>query len=594
MGMNNLTGQTLGQYELRELLGVGGMGAVYRAYQHSLQRTVAVKVLRPELTSDPGYIERFTREARTSAALEHPNIIPVFDYGMQQDISYLVMRLLTGGSLSERLAARASTERPLPSLGEIADLLRQMSSALDYAHSQGVIHRDIKPSNVMFDNHGNAYLVDFGIAKLLEATATGLTGAGAVVGTFGYMAPEQWRNAPLTPATDQYALGVLAYSLVTGRMPFEAPTPAGVMHKHLSEQPTPPRVHRDDAPDALTPVIERALAKDGADRFPACTAFAQAFDGAIRGNTGERTAFFTAPVLRKPAQPPAYTPSPNAPVTVARPLHKTPAVWAMGVIIAVMAAVIAFLALGQGGEKGAGGLASAEQTGTALAALSAPTEMPTVPALVTATPLASDTPRPTETSEPTATDTPPPTNTVIPVPTDTPQPTMTDIPQPTATLTPAAGLIVQPSATRTPTLTLTPSATRTRTPTLTLTPSITPTPTATVDAREIARQTRSALLTQTATQWTLTPSLTPTPTLTPTLTLTYTATPNLEATIAFELTQLHYEDATATATLWTPTPAPTRTNTATPTPVLTPTPQPITSANAERLVELQRLGRGTI
>jgi serine/threonine-protein kinase len=172
MGVQNLTGQTLGQYELRELLGAGGMGAVYRAYQPSLQRTVAIKVLKPELTSDPGYIERFTREARTSAALEHPNIIPIIDYGTQQDISYLVMRLLTGGSLSERVAQRAGTEHPLPSLGEIADLLRQVGSALDYAHNQGVIHRDIKPSNIMFDNHGNAYVVDFGIAKLLEATAT--------------------------------------------------------------------------------------------------------------------------------------------------------------------------------------------------------------------------------------------------------------------------------------------------------------------------------------------------------------------------------------------------------------------------------------
>ena len=142
MDTQDLTGQTLGQYELRELLGTGGMGAVYKGYQASLGRYVAVKVLAAHLVSQMGALERFNREAQISAALEHPNIIPIHDYGTQHGISYLVLKLLTGGSLAERLEQSGGK---LPSLGEIAALLKALSSALDYAHSQGVVHRDIKP-----------------------------------------------------------------------------------------------------------------------------------------------------------------------------------------------------------------------------------------------------------------------------------------------------------------------------------------------------------------------------------------------------------------------------------------------------------------
>ncbi|HRF95377.1 MAG TPA: serine/threonine-protein kinase, partial [Aggregatilineales bacterium] len=177
MGSDNLKGQMLGQYELRELLGVGGMGSVYRGFQTALKREVAVKVLPSTLAQQPGYIERFTREAETSAALEHPHIVPIVDYGTQRGISYVVMRLLTGGTLAERINQAQADKRGLPSLGETAKLLRELASALDYAHNRGVIHRDIKTSNVMFDNQGNSYLVDFGIAKLMNATNK-LTGTG--------------------------------------------------------------------------------------------------------------------------------------------------------------------------------------------------------------------------------------------------------------------------------------------------------------------------------------------------------------------------------------------------------------------------------
>lgn len=295
MSLDNLSGQMLGQYELRELLGVGGMGAVYRAYQSSLKREVAVKVLPPSLAAQPGYAERFIREAETAAALEHPHIVPIVDYDTANGISYIVMRLLTGGTLAERLAQRSGR---LPSLGEISELLRQMASALDYAHSQGVIHRDLKLTNVMFDSQGNAYLVDFGIAKLLGGA--GLTSTGMALGTPSYMAPEQWRGEEVTPAADLYALGVMTYQLVTGRAPFEAPTPYALMHKHLHEEATPPQALRAGLPEAVTPVLQRAMAKEAHERFATAAAYAQAFDEVIRGKRGETTQFLTFAMASTP------------------------------------------------------------------------------------------------------------------------------------------------------------------------------------------------------------------------------------------------------------------------------------------------------
>lgn len=290
--MQDLTGQVLGQYELRELIGMGGMGMVYRAYQATLKREVAVKVLSIGLLQQTSYIERFNREAETAAALEHPHIVPIVDYGTQRGISYVVMRLLSGGTLAQRLQQRIDHPQALPSLIEINQLLKQIGSALDYAHEHDVIHRDIKPSNIMFDNQGNAYLVDFGIAKLTEFT-TGLTGTGTTMGTPTYMAPEQWKNESITPATDQYAFGIMIYSLITGRVPFEAPTPYQLMHKHLSEEPTPLQVYQNNLPEAVSIVLSKALAKEPLDRFASVTVFAQAFERSISGLNIEPNNYFT-------------------------------------------------------------------------------------------------------------------------------------------------------------------------------------------------------------------------------------------------------------------------------------------------------------
>lgn len=400
MNIENLSGQTLGQYEIRELYGKGGMGAVYRAYQRNLDREVAFKVLSVSLAGDEEYVERFIREAKTSAALEHPHIVPIFDFGNFDDVLFVAMRLLTGGSLAQRLTERKG--KPV-SLGEAADLLRQLASALDYAHSRGVIHRDIKSNNVMFDNHGSAYLVDFGIAKVLE-DVQGLTMSGAVMGTPTHMSPEQWRGERPTQAADQYSLAILVYEMLTGTLPFEAPTPYGLMTKHLNEMPTPPKLLRPDIPDAVTLVMERALAKDPEDRFRTVTAFSEAFSAAIAGLEGQNTELFTFQMKRRPVAPPPSsaaiagaisegptitpaTPMERAPAEgvpsakpsasgaaiareAARPFYMNPITWVLGVI---GVAVIGLLLL----QSGASGGADANATATALALAALPTDTPT-------------------------------------------------------------------------------------------------------------------------------------------------------------------------------------------------------------------------
>jgi serine/threonine-protein kinase len=289
--ITTLTGLTIGQYTLKEQVGAGGMGVVYRGYQPNLDREVAVKILPPSLADQEGYIDRFTREARTAAALEHAHIVPIYDYGTQQELSYVVMRLLTGGSLAQRMAQRIKDNSPMPSAGEVSRMLKEIASALDYAHSRGVIHRDIKAGNIMFDNHGSAYLVDFGIAKLIDNL--GLTGSGLAVGTPTHMSPEQWRGDAITPATDQYALGVVIFELIAGKLPFESSTAYALMHKHLHEPPTPLHTVRPDLPIEVESVLQQAMAKDPADRFPTATAFANEFEQAVQSSDGRSTQFFT-------------------------------------------------------------------------------------------------------------------------------------------------------------------------------------------------------------------------------------------------------------------------------------------------------------
>lgn len=299
MGIDNLSGLVLGQYQLHDLIGKGGMAAVYRGHQISLRRDVAIKILPLDLAQQNDYAQRFWREAAVAGRLEHPHIVPVYDYGTAQGITYVVMRLLTGGTLADRMDLRARQHLPLPSLGEIARILSQLASALDHAHQHGIIHRDIKPSNIMFDEHGTAYIVDFGIAKLVEATNP-LTSTGLTMGTPLYMSPEQWRGEhALTQAADQYALAVMIYALLTGQTPFNAPTPYALMHKHLTEPPPPPHLLRPDLPVTVTEILDRALAKNAPDRFPTVGEFARAFEQVAFEQPGYTTNLFVLPLPPK-------------------------------------------------------------------------------------------------------------------------------------------------------------------------------------------------------------------------------------------------------------------------------------------------------
>ncbi|MGZ9226345.1 MAG: serine/threonine-protein kinase, partial [Anaerolineales bacterium] len=213
--MDNLqSGQTLGPYRIINQIGKGGMATVYKAYQPSVDRYVALKVLPSQLAESKEFATRFQQEARIIAKLEHPHILPVFDYGESDGIAYLVMRYLEAGTLKEKMEAG----RPLP-LNEIDRIFNQLTDALTYAHSHGIVHRDLKPANALIDSYGNIFLTDFGIAKLLESASPRLTQTDAIMGTPAYISPEQAQGQPVDQRSDIYSLGIILYEMVTGRVP---------------------------------------------------------------------------------------------------------------------------------------------------------------------------------------------------------------------------------------------------------------------------------------------------------------------------------------------------------------------------------------
>ena len=256
---------------------MGGMATVYKAYQPSMERYVALKILPSHYAEDPKFVKRFIREARTIAQLEHRNILPVYDFGEEDGVTYLAMRYLDGGTLKDILA------RGRPTLIDIAELLTQICAALDYAHRQGVVHRDVKPANIMVDDEGAAYLTDFGIAKVLEGTGE-LTDAGAAIGTPAYMAPEQSLGKKVDGRTDIYALGVVLYQMVVGRPPYEADTPMAVALAHIHNPLPLPREVKPDIPEPIEAVIIKALAKAPGDRYQTANELAQAFKQGLAGS----------------------------------------------------------------------------------------------------------------------------------------------------------------------------------------------------------------------------------------------------------------------------------------------------------------------
>jgi serine/threonine protein kinase len=288
------------EYEILEELGRGGMALVFRAKDRHLEREVAVKVLPFTLAFDAEFVERFQREARTAAQLEHPNIIPIYRVGRSGRVIYFVMKFLRGGSLSTVLAERRKLAPP-----EIRRILVEAGSALGYAAQRGIVHRDIKPDNIMFDEFGQCVLTDFGIAK--AASGQRLTGTGMSIGTPHYMSPEQARAQAIDGRSDIYSLGVVAYQCLAGAVPYDGEDSFSIGYKHITEPiPAPSLITADER--RLFEVIKRMLMKDPADRFQACEELIAALQGQPVAASGSIRA--TSPGIA----PPPITSQPTTPI----------------------------------------------------------------------------------------------------------------------------------------------------------------------------------------------------------------------------------------------------------------------------------------
>jgi serine/threonine-protein kinase len=270
--MRLTAGQEFAGCRIQRKLGRGGMATVYLADELDFDRQVALKVLPEELAEDADFVARFHQEARTIAALEHPNIIPLYRFGIDGGVPWMALRYVAGGDLAQQFA-----KRPI-GISEGLALLGDVAQALDHAHKRGVIHRDLKPQNILLDGDGHGYLADFGVAKLLESSSAVRTATGGTLGTPNYMSPEQARGLALTPASDLYALGVICFQWLTGALPFDADTPHAVLLKHIQEPLPDEPLSR--LPKPVAQILSKALAKDPAERYPTARALIDALRSA--------------------------------------------------------------------------------------------------------------------------------------------------------------------------------------------------------------------------------------------------------------------------------------------------------------------------
>ena len=272
-------GEQIGPYRILEQLGQGGMATVFKAYHPALDRYVAIKVLHQAFLEDPNFQARFQREARVVAKLEHPNIVPIYDYAEHEKRPYLVMKFIEGETLKARLQ-----RGPLPA-SEIERIVEAVGAGLYYAHTQGILHRDIKPSNVMLSKDGQIYLADFGLARIAQSGESTLT-SDMILGTPQYISPEQAiAKKDLDEGTDIYSFGVMIYEMVVGRVPFSADTPFSVIHDHIyTSLPLPSSVNPNVSSD-VERVLLKALAKDRPDRYPDVDSMVQAFKEAWMNQT---------------------------------------------------------------------------------------------------------------------------------------------------------------------------------------------------------------------------------------------------------------------------------------------------------------------
>ena len=271
--MSELIGRVLGNYHILEQVGRGGMASVFKALDLAHERTVAVKVLSPQLALEPNFKVRFEREAQVLRGLEHPNIVPILDYGEESGLAYIVMPYMKVGTLSDRLKGGDLT------IEESARIIGQIASALQHAHEAGVVHRDVKPSNILIDEEGNAWLSDFGFAHVHDATMS-LTGS-ALIGTPAYISPEQVSGKSVSPLSDQYSLAVVVYHLSTGCLPYDAETPMAIALSHVTSPLPRPRLVNPNISSSVEAVLLKALAKEASHRFATIADFNRAFQEAL-------------------------------------------------------------------------------------------------------------------------------------------------------------------------------------------------------------------------------------------------------------------------------------------------------------------------
>lgn len=325
----DLAGRELDGYLLEEEVGRGGMAWVWRARHQVLGRPAALKILAPELARDERFVERFLREARAAAQLEHPNIVPIYETGEADGYHFIAMKLLEGRTLREGI------ERGPTPPEEVSLILGQVAEALDYAHSRGFVHRDIKPGNIMIDDRFNVTLTDFGIARAADDMS--ITATGLLVGTPAYMAPEQAQGLPASPRSDIYALGILAYELLTGATPFGDRTPHAIILAHLHEPPQPAHERSDGIDPALSAVVEQALAKQPEERYATAGEFAQSFAGALPGGR--------ASISARPAATAAPNPATEARRTAQRDIRRRKLVAAGTAAVLLLACVLGTTAM---------------------------------------------------------------------------------------------------------------------------------------------------------------------------------------------------------------------------------------------------------